>query len=532
MYTLHRHILFFLIILVLPILSRATEAESILAKNISVHVSNMRLGSVLKTIEQKGNFTFSYNSNIVKTDSLVTLNADNWTIKEVLDRMLMNRFEYKETRNFVILRYAPLQLSLTTEKAIAENGEYSISGFVTDDQNGKKLENASVYDRSLLQSTLTDKDGRFELRLKNNGKPVMLTVSKEYYRDTTVTFLSGVTVNSNQSQIDEDGYMISDDEGGIEHTALGRLFTSASQKIRAANLHGLIAQAPFQASAIPGVSTHAEFSGQIVNKVSLNAVGGYNAGVNGFELGLIFNVDKGNVDGVQIAGLFNALGGSVNGIQVGGLYNNVLGKVRGIQLSLLYNSVKRDVNGLQVGGLYNHTHGSVRGIQLAALGNVTGQKYSGMQIAGLFNYARNLRGVQLGLINVADTSSGYSIGLINIVRYGYHKLALSSNETLNANMALKTGSKNLYTMWMGGLRVNDNSKLYAFGFGFGRELGMGKHLAFNPEISEQYVYQGNWARTNLLGRLDAALTYRVAKAFSINAGPSLNLFLLRPAQRG
>lgn len=213
MYTLHRHILFFLIILVLPILSRATEAESILAKNISVHVSNMRLGSVLKTIEQKGNFTFSYNSNIVKTDSLVTLNADNWTIKEVLDRMLMNRFEYKETRNFVILRYAPLQLSLTTEKAIAENGEYSISGFVTDDQNGKKLENASVYDRSLLQSTLTDKDGRFELRLKNNGKPVMLTVSKEYYRDTTVTFLSGVTVNSNQSQIDEDGYMISDDEG-------------------------------------------------------------------------------------------------------------------------------------------------------------------------------------------------------------------------------------------------------------------------------------------------------------------------------
>lgn len=102
MYTLHRHILFFLIILVLPILSRATEAESILAKNISVHVSNMRLGSVLKTIEQKGNFTFSYNSNIVKTDSLVTLNADNWTIKEVLDRMLMLS-EYL----FSITLYAP-----------------------------------------------------------------------------------------------------------------------------------------------------------------------------------------------------------------------------------------------------------------------------------------------------------------------------------------------------------------------------------------------------------------------------------------
>ncbi|MGN8068105.1 STN and carboxypeptidase regulatory-like domain-containing protein [Mucilaginibacter sp. 22184] len=522
--SLRRHVLLFLIIFTLPLVSRATEGESILAKNISVHVSNMRLGSVLKTIEQKGNFTFSYNSNIVKTDSLVTLNVNNWTIKEVLDQMLLNRFEYKETRNFVILRYAPLQLSLTTEKAITEDGEYNISGFVTDDRSGKKLENASVYERSLLQSTLTGKDGRFELHLKNNGKPVILTVSKEYYRDTTVTFLSGVTVNSNQSQLDEDGYMISNDDDGIERTVLGRLFTSARQKVRATNLHGLIAQAPFQASAIPGVSTHAEFSGQVVNAVSLNAVGGYNAGVDGFELGLIFNLDKGDVGAVQIAGIFNVVGGNVNGIQVGGLYNNVLGSVRGIQLSLLHNRVKRDLNGIQVAGLYNHTRGSVRGIQLAALGNIAGQKYSGMQIAGLFNYTHNLRGVQLGLINVADTSSGYSIGLINIVRYGYHKLALSSNETLNANIGLKTGSKNLYTIWTGGLRVNDNSKLYAFGFGFGREMGMGKHLAFNPEITEQYVYQGNWARTNLLGRLDASLTYHVAKAFSINAGPSLNLF--------
>lgn len=483
----------------------------------------MRLGTVLKTIEEKGNFTFSYNSNIVKTDSLVTINADNWTIKEVLDNILRNRFEYKESRNFVILRYAPLQLSLTTEKAALENDEYSISGYVTDDQSGKKLENASVYERSLRQSTLTGKDGHFELRLKTNGKPAMLTISKEFYKDTTVTFLSGVTVNPNQSSVDGDGYMISNDDDGIEKTSLGRLFISARQQIQAANLHGLIAQAPFQASAIPGVSTHAEFSGQVVNAVSLNAVGGYNAGVDGFELGLIFNLDKGDVGVVQIAGIFNVVGGNVNGIQLGGLYNNVLGSVRGIQLSLVHNSVKRDLNGIQL-ATYNHVRGKVRGIQLAALGNVAGQKVSGLQAAGLFNYARNLRGVQLGVVNIADTSSGYSIGLINIVRYGYHKLALSSNETLNANVALKTGSKQLYTIWTGGLRINDNSKLYAFGFGFGREFGLSKRVSLNPELTQQYIYQGTWLRTNQLSRLDAALTYKFSKGLSVNAGPSLNFF--------
>lgn len=517
--SLRRYIILLLMILMIPAVSLG--AESILAKNISVHVSNMRLGTVLKTIEQKGNFTFSYNSNIVKTDSLVTVNADNWTIKEVLDHMLMNRFEYKETRNFVILRYAPLELSLTTEKAIVEKDVYSISGFVADEHTGKKLANASVYERALLQSTLTDKEGHFELQLKNNGKPVLLTVSKEFYKDTTITFLDGVTINPESANNSTD-YAVNDDNNGIERTPLGRLFISAKQQIQSLNLHGLIAQAPFQASAIPGVSTHAEFSGQVVNTVSLNAVGGYNAGVDGFELGLIFNLDKGDVGAVQIAGVFNVVGGNVNGIQVGGLYNNVLGSVRGIQLSLLHNSVKRDLNGIQLSGLYNHTRGQVRGIQ-TGLGNIAGQKFSGIQ-AGVFNYARNLRGVQLGLINVADSSSGYSIGLINIIRYGYHKLALSSNETVNANVALKTGSKNFYAIWQAGMRVNTDSKLYAFGFGFGRELGLGNRVSLNPELTQHYIYQGNWARTNLLSRLDAGLTYKFSKNFSINAGPSLNLF--------
>lgn len=522
---LRRYIIVAVIMFALPIVSYAYLPESILAKNISIHVNNMRVGTVLKTIEEKGNFTFSYNSNIVKADSLVTINADNWTIKEVLDHLLLNRFEYKETRSFVILRYAPLQLSLTTEKAAAEGDEYHISGFVTDEQSGKKLENASVYDRVLLQSVLTDKEGHFELFLRNNGQPVTVTVSREFYKDTTITFLTGVTVNPKDNKPKSlIGYIISGDNDGIETTSLGRLFISTKQQIQAANLHGLIAQAPFQASAIPGVSTHAEFSGQVVNTVSLNAVGGYNAGVDGFELGLIFNLDQGDVRAVQIAGIFNVVGGNVNGFQLGGLYNNVLGNVRGIQLSLLHNSVKHDLNGIQLSGVYNHTKGNVAGMQLAILGNVAGKKTSGMQVAGLFNYARNLRGVQLGLVNIADTSSGYSIGLINIVNHGYHKLALSSNETLNANLGLKTGSRQLYTIWQGGMRFDNNSKLYAFGFGFGRELGLGKHLALNPELTQNYVYQGNWARTNLLSRLDASLTYKVAKSFSINAGPSLNFF--------
>jgi hypothetical protein len=519
-------------------LSQRLCAQSLLGRSISIHIKNRPVGLMLKTIEEKGKFYFSYNSNLLKADSLVSLDADNWTIKEVLDRLLMRRFEYKEATDFIILRYAPLQLNLLTDKTATEGEEFVINGFIVDEHSGKKLPNASVYERNILQSTLTDANGFFELKLRDAGSQVQLTISKELYKDTTITFLRDVNINrvTGKSVL---YYALNDDPEGIETTSVGKLFLSTKQKIQAANLKGLIANAPFQASAIPNVSTHGAMNGQIVNTVSLNAVGGYNAGVDGAEIGIIFNLDKGNVRSFQFAGAFNIVGGNVGGVQIGGLYNNVLGSVNAVQLAILHNSVKRNLNGVQL-SLYNHVRGAVSGvqvaplgnianknvsgIQVAAIGNVAGSKFEGIQLGGLFNYAKHLRGLQLGLINIADTSHGFSVGLINIVRNGYHKITLSANETLDANLSLKSGSENFYTLYTGGARLRQNAKIYGMGMGFGTVLGLGKWLNFNPELSSRYLYQGTWHYTNLLTRFDANINIRLGKGIAIIGGPSANLY--------
>jgi hypothetical protein len=320
-------------------------------------------------------------------------------------------------------------------------------------------------------------------------------------------------------------------------TRLGRLLVSTKQQIQAANLRGLVTNAPFQASAIPNVSTHGELNGQIVNLVSINALGGYSAGVRGFEMGIVFNLDKGDVESVQIAGIFNVVGGTVSGLQLGGLYNNVLGNVNGVQLAFLYNNVRQDLRGIQISA-YNHVRGQVSGLQVALAGNIAGNNVSGLQIGagnvalqkfegvqvGFFNFAKKLRGVQLGLINVADTSSGFSFGLINFIRNGYNKLTLSANETLNANISLKSGSRNFYTVYTGGIRLKENGRIYGFGIGGGTVLDMGKHLSFNPEITTRYLYEGTWRYTNLLSRLDANLNIKLGKKVSIFGGPSLNYY--------
>nr|WP_294944220.1 hypothetical protein [uncultured Mucilaginibacter sp.] len=530
--------LLLLIAFLLSAVSQRLCAQSLLGRNISVYIKNKPLGSVLKTMEERGKFNFSYNSNLFKADSLVSLDADNWTIKEVLDHLLLSRFEYKEATGFIILRYAPLQLSLLSEKTATEGDEFVINGFIVDDRSGKKLPNASVYERNLLQSTLTDANGFFELKLKNTGMQVQLTISKELYKDTTITFLRDVNITkvTGKSVL---YYALNDDPEGIETTSIGKLFISTKQKIQEANLKGLIANAPFQASAIPNVSTHGAMNGQIVNTVSLNAVGGYNAGVNGAELGIIFNLDKGNVRSFQFAGAFNIVGGNVGGVQIAGLYNNVLGSVNAVQLAILHNSVKHNLHGVQL-SLYNHVRGevsglqiapvgniagkNVNGIQVAVLGNVAGSKFEGIQLGGLFNYAKHLRGLQVGLINIADTSRGFSVGLINIVRNGYHKIMLGANETLNANLYIKSGSVNFYTIYTGGARLNKNARIYGMGMGFGTVLSLGTRLSFNPEISTRYLYQGSWHYTNLLNRLDGNVSIKLSKGLALTGGPSVNLY--------
>ncbi|MEO6632150.1 MAG: STN and carboxypeptidase regulatory-like domain-containing protein, partial [Mucilaginibacter sp.] len=204
-------------------------AQPVLNRNITMNVNDQPLGNVLRTMEDKGKFNFSYNSNLIRQDSLVNIHVANQTVKEALDKLLNNRFEYREAENFVILRYAPYQLAMTTDKFTNDEQSCIITGFVANERNGQKLQNASVYCRRPIASALTDADGHFEIKIKNENQPVILTVSKENYKDTSVTFLSDVKVieNKNGSNSSNGDYRyLPGDLSGVEKTGVGKLFIS------------------------------------------------------------------------------------------------------------------------------------------------------------------------------------------------------------------------------------------------------------------------------------------------------------------
>jgi hypothetical protein len=294
--------------------------------------------------------------------------------------------------------------------------------------------------------------------------------------------------------------------------------------------------APVRIAFLPGLSSQGKNDKYTTSYLSLNVLGGMTGSVKGVELGSLFNIDRKNMQGVQAAGWFNVTGGDVQGIQMAGWFNGAKGSVTGIQYGGIANYVKNDTRGLQSAGMYNHIAGNLTGAQMGGIGNYTRQSVKGMQLAGIFNintgtvkgaqiasifnYTKHLKGLQLGLINIADTSSGYSIGLITIVRKGYHKITLSSNEVLNTNLAIKTGNSKLYSILLVGVNAGSDEKSFSYGYGIGHEIKVGKRFTVNPELTSQHLYLGNWHYDNILSKFQVLATVKLMPGIALFAGPS------------
>jgi hypothetical protein len=546
------------------------SAQNILNKNITVQVSKQRLDNVLEIISNNGNFYFSYNSSIVKRDSLVTMSFTNKTVREVLNYLFNNRYDYIESGNYLILRRKAITITATVKQTATEEKHYFLAGYIVDEFTGDRIHNASIYEPRQLSSDLTDVQGNFLLKLKSKYNTATITVSKESYKDTTITVqpkLNQQLIISLQPAdnfttmitVSPEDYFLPDtielklptgetvtytktDTIKVHKSWFGKFLLSSKQQIQSINLGKFFTTRAFQLSLVPGLSTQGKLSPQITTAFSVNVLGGYTGGVSFIELGGLFNITKTNVKYIQAAGLLNLVGGDVRGVQLAGLHNHVLDTVNGLQAAGISNYVKGKFTGLQIGGVYNHAVDTVKGmqaagvanyskqfmkgVQVSGIGNFANNKMNGVQISGVFNYARHLKGVQIGLINVADSSDGYSIGLLNLVRKnGYHKISVSTNEVTNVNVALRTGSRKMYSAIHAGVNLQSNERLYSFGFGFGKDIRLSKQIFVNTEIASHQLYAGTWDYLNLLNKFSLNIQWQPVKGFSVYAGPSFSVFI-------
>jgi hypothetical protein len=534
-------------------------AQSILNKTVSVNITRQPLGTVLDNIGSQGDFHFSYIKDFIRDDSLVTIKASRKTVKQILDMLFQGSCQYKEIGNQLILQRA------------GKEKWYFVSGYITDAMTGKPVSNASIYERMQLISTMTNEQGFFRIKLREKDQITAITVSKDLYKDTAMIISSGRDQEMRASIKPSNPILLSivdvNQFSHVEQTWLGNFFLSSRQRMQSLNLSEFFTKQPYQSSIIPGLGTHGKLGSQVVNKVSLNMIGGYTAGLHGFELASIFNIDQKDVKYLQAAGVFNIVGGKFRGMQLAGLHNHVLDSLNGLQAAGISNVLKGSLKGVQLAGIVNHVKGNnegmqaagignisedsaqgaqlagifnytknitgfqagsiinytkgISGVQISGVGNITTGTVEGVQAAGVFNYAKKLKGVQIGVVNIADSSDGYSIGIFNLVmKNGYHRLDIYSDEMLDVNLAWKSGNRKLYTIFLAGTSLNSKEKAYSFGFGLGHSFHLSKKVSIEAEYISQTVYLGSWKYSLALNRFQPVLNIKLAKNITLFGGPS------------
>jgi len=124
---------------------------------LSIAENSTTLMSVMRAIEEQSEFKFFYNEK-VDVNMPVTVEANNQTITEILDAVLLNTtFKYK-----VVGRQIALYNESEMEPFISEQQGRKVTGKVSD-ASGGTLPGVSVVVKGTTTGTVTDADGGFAL---------------------------------------------------------------------------------------------------------------------------------------------------------------------------------------------------------------------------------------------------------------------------------------------------------------------------------------------------------------------------------
>ncbi len=322
--------------------------------------------------------------------------------------------------------------------------------------------------------------------------------------------------------------------------------------------------------------------------VSFNLIGGLSAGLTGFELGSVFNLQTGVVRGAQIAGAFNLVEGNLSGAQIAGLLNYSGALEGGLELGGLANLATGDIEGAQIGGIGNLARGSARGLQFGGLLNFVTEDVVGSQIAGAMNYAKagatglelagvanvvpgplvggqiagafnlgqapvkglqlagvanvavggmkgaavapvnvatgQVHGVQIGVVNIAERTD-FSLGVVNVNTRGRtHIEAWVQPESGIVAAGLKHGGSYWHSIYGAGVSGFDGGATLILGLG-GHVPVADRWFIDTDALAEWLPTSDDSTSYSQIAHARAILGYRILPELAVFAGPSYNVLL-------
>lgn len=406
--------LIFLLIFTSVSLSSA-QAVEVLSRRLTITFNQTPIKEALDEVARQADFEWSYNARILSPTHRVTLQARDWTVREILREMLGENYVVKSSGHHLILKKEKPPKS-------------ELSGVVRATGTNERLANVTIYDKKTLRATTTDSTGFYKLKIKKNSQ---IVVARLGYRDTLLQ-VESLTPRYQNLQLKPVPIPVNDTPAlqlaikrSLKKAAseVDYFFNTQLDKWHELNVPDTFSR-QFQISFLPKFGTNHILSPKVANNVSVNMLAGQSAEVRVFEVAGLGNFTRKKVQGAQVAGLFNLNRGNCSGVQIAGIYNQTADTLSGAQISGLINIAGKSPEfSIQIAGILNIIQNSrdssavvhmPKSIQISGLINRT-QQLEGAQVSGLINNAQNLHGAQVaGLINTVQKANGVQVaGLIN-----------------------------------------------------------------------------------------------------------------------
>ena len=166
---------FALFLLINPIYLSAQDGK------VSISVNNVTLKQFFDTIEKQSKYKFSYRDSALQGKDNISINAENKSLKDILNEILQARgLKYTtDGTNIVII---PSDAQETTKK--------EISGLVTD-ATGEPIIGANIIEKGTSNGTITDMNGYYSLEVNGNT----LTISYIGYISQDISIGNKTNIN-------------------------------------------------------------------------------------------------------------------------------------------------------------------------------------------------------------------------------------------------------------------------------------------------------------------------------------------------
>jgi hypothetical protein len=127
---------------------------------VSLEMINVKVEAVIDKLEQKTDFFFLYNKNLIDVDRIVSIKAQNEKIDEVLDKLFHDTgISYQIKDRQILLINNKLEL---TDDETSEQKTVSVSGRVTD-SSGAPVPGVTVLIKGTTLGTVTNANGMYNL---------------------------------------------------------------------------------------------------------------------------------------------------------------------------------------------------------------------------------------------------------------------------------------------------------------------------------------------------------------------------------